>query len=180
MSRLTLRPATPDDIPAIRVLMERAIAGLLPDALTPAQVAASRDHMGLDTQLIADGTYFLVEDDGLPVGCGGWSMRATLFGGDHSGGRSAAMLDPSRDPARIRAMYTDPAHTRRGIGRLVLDAAEAAARKAGFSRLELAATLSGAPLYRAYGFEVIEPMTVQGSNGADVPMLRMGKPIGPA
>jgi GNAT superfamily N-acetyltransferase len=136
--------------------------------------------MGLDTQLIADATYFLVEDDGCLVGCGGWSLRATLFGGDHSGGRSAAMLDPARDPARIRAMYTDPAHTRRGIGRLVLDAAEAAARAAGFQRLELAATLSGAPLYRAYGFEVIEPMMVRGSNGAEVPMLRMGRPIGPA
>lgn len=160
--------------------MEWAIAGLLPEVLTPAQVEASRDHMGLDTQLVADGTYFLVEDGGHPVGCGGWSMRATLFGGDHSGGRSAAMLDPARDPARIRAMYTDPAHTRRGIGRLVLDAAEAAARKAGFHHLELAATLSGAPLYRAYGFEVIEPITARGSNGADVPMLRMGKPIGPA
>lgn len=135
MTVLTHRIATQDDIPTISVLMERAIESLQRGFLSPEEIAASRSSMGLDTQLIADGTYFLVEADGRLAGCGGWSRRATLYGGSHSAAlRDDRLLDPSREPARVRAMYTDPAFVRRGIGRLILSLAEDAARAAGFAR----------------------------------------------
>lgn len=176
---LRMRIATEADIPAISALMERAIGELQSDYLTPEQVAASRLSMGLDTQLIADGTYVVVEDDdGRIVGCGGWSFRATLYGGDTGAvARDAAVLDPANDPARIRAMYTDPDFTRRGIGRMVLAANEAAARAAGFERAELMGTLSGEPLYRACGYETIERVDSMADRGVPVPGIRMGKAI---
>lgn len=172
---LTLRLARPDDMPVLSVLMDRAIGELLRAFLPPEGVKASYEVMGLDTQLIADGTYFVVEDRGEVAGCGGWSRRATLFGGDHSAGRDAAMLDPKIDAARVRAMYTHPDHTRKGVGRLVLDACEAAARAEGFDRVEMAATLGGAPLYRACGYHDIEPFEAATSSGYRVPLIRMGK-----
>jgi GNAT superfamily N-acetyltransferase len=172
----TLRLATEADIPAIRALMDAAIAGLLPAFLSPEEVDASYAVMGLDTQLIADRTYFMVEIDGAAAACGGWSHRATLFGGDHSAGRDAALLDPAVDPARIRAMYTHPAFTRRGLGRLVLAACEDAARAAGFSRAQMGATLPGEPLYRACGYEVDEPFVSMVGTVA-VPLLRMSKAL---
>ncbi len=172
----THRVAVAADIPAISALMARAIGALQGDFLTPAQVEASRAVMGLDTQLIADGTYLLVETDGRLAGCGGWSRRATLYGGDHSTAlRDAALLDPARDAARIRAMYTDPDFTRRGVGRLVLSVCEAAARKAGFVRAEMMATLAGEPLYRACGYLPIERIETLGD--VPVPMIRMGKDL---
>ncbi len=172
------RVAGEADIPAISALMARAIGALQGDFLTPAQVEASRAVMGLDTQLIADGTYLLVEaEDGRLAGCGGWSRRATLYGGDHSTAlRDAALLDPARDAARIRAMYTDPDFTRRGVGRLVLSVCEAAAREAGFARAEMMATLAGEPLYRACGYLPIE--RIETSGDVPVPMIRMGKSLG--
>jgi GNAT superfamily N-acetyltransferase len=175
----TTRIATADDIPAIAALMDRAIAELQRDFLTPEQVEASRHSMGLDTQLVADGTYIVVEDiDGRVVGCGGWSFRATLYGGDHNAAlRDAAVLDPAKDPARIRAMYTDPDFTRRGIGRLVLAANEASAKAAGFSRAELMATLAGEPLYLACGYEPIERVDKMTDRGIAVPGVRMGKAL---
>ena len=175
-SPLVARLAVADDIPALKRLMERSIDGLLPDFLEPAQVIASHEVMGLDTQLIEDATYYVVEIDGAPAGCGGWSRRATLFGGDHSAGRNAALLDPATDAARVRAMYTDPDFARRGIGRMILQACEAAARAEGFTRLELAATLAGGPLYRACGFEPIERFEDR-RPGRPVPLVRMGKAI---
>jgi len=132
--------------------------------------------MGVDTQLIDDKTYFIVELDGQVAGCGGWSRRATLYGGDHSAGRDAALLDPSRDAAKIRAMYTHPAFARRGIGRLVLSLCEAAAGAEGFTSLELMATLSGQPLYEAAGFDAIERVE-DSSGGAPVPLIKMRKRI---
>lgn len=174
---LSLRIATQDDEPAMRALMQRAIAELLKPYLPAEGVAASFEVMGLDSQLIADGTYFAVIENGVIAGCGGWSRRATLFGGDHSKGRDAALLDPARDAARVRAMYTDPAHTRRGIGRMILDACEAAARTEGFTRVELAATLAGEPLYRACGYQTIEHFVSRTSTGIDVPLIRMGKAL---
>lgn len=174
---LHLRIATADDEPAMRAIMDRAIAELLKPFLPPDAVTASFEIMGLDSQLIADGTYFAVTDGDEITGCGGWSRRATLFGGDHTAGRNAKLLDPAREPARVRAMYTDPSHVRRGIGRMVLDACEAAARAEGFRAVELAATLAGEPLYRACGYQVIEPFTSRTSAGVEVPLLRMGKPL---
>ena len=129
--------------------------------------------MGLDTTLIADRTYFVVEADGELAGCGGWSRRATLYGGDHTAGRDAALLDPAADAARVRAMYTHPDHVRRGVGSLILELCEAAAAAEGFRRLELAATLSGEPLYRRHGFVETERFEDGG-----VPLVRMVKPIG--
>jgi GNAT superfamily N-acetyltransferase len=176
---LRTRIATEADIPAISALMDRAIGELQRDYLTPEQVAASRLSMGLDTQLIADRTYVVVEDDeGRIVGCGGWSYRATLYGGDAGAvARDAAVLDPVRDPARIRAMYTDPDFTRRGIGRMVLAANEAAARAAGFTRAELMGTLAGEPLYRACGYEAIERVDSMADRDVPVPGVRMGKAL---
>ncbi len=145
MGGLTIRLATESDLPALRALMNDAIGELLKPFLTQDQIAASYAVMGLDTQLIEDGTYFVVEDDGVIAGCGGWSRRATLFGGDHSAGRDAALLDPAKDAARVRAMYTHPAFTRRGVGRMILEASERAAAAEGFSRVELAATAGGEP-----------------------------------
>jgi GNAT superfamily N-acetyltransferase len=170
-----LRLACADDIEALKPLMDRAIRRLLEPFLSPEAVEASFEIMGLDTQLIADGTYFAAEDGNVILGCGGWSRRATLFGGDHSAGRSAALLDPATDAARVRAMYTDPVYARRGVGRAVLDACEAAAVKEGFARAQLAATLSGEPLYRACGYKVLERFTSPTRAGIDIPLLRMEK-----
>lgn len=175
---LTHRLATPDDVPVLKPLMNAAIGELLKPFLSPEQVAASFAVMGLDTQLIKDGTYFVIECDGRIAGCGGWSRRATLFGGDHSAGRDAALLDPAKDAARVRAMYTHPDFTRRGIGRLVLELCEAAAAREGFKRVELAATLSGEPLYRACGYTDIEAFESDTPSGVKVPLIRMGKRIG--
>jgi len=179
-SRLSLRLARLEDVPVLSSLMTAAIRDLLADFLPPEGVAASFEVMGLDTQLILDGTYFVVEEEGAIAGCGGWSRRATLFGGDHSTGRDAALLDPSVDAARVRAMYTHPDHTRKGVGRLVLQACEAAAAAEGFARVEMAATLGGVPLYRACGYEDIEPFTALTSSGYEVPLMRMGKALAPA
>ena len=175
---LTHRLAVEADICAIAALMERAIAELQRPFLSPAQIAASQLSMGLDTQLIADGTYFAIIDGGELVGCGGWSKRATLYGGNHSAGlRDNRLLDPSTEPARIRAMYSDPAHVRRGIGRLILALCEAEARDAGFQRLELMATAAGEPLYTACGYQVIERVARMSDEGIAVPGAVMGKPL---
>lgn len=146
--------------------------------LSPAQIAASRASMGLDTRLIDDGTYFAIEEAGALVGCGGWSRRATLYGGDHAGAlRDDRLLDPATEPARVRAMYTDPGHARRGIGRLVLELCEDAARDAGFRRVELMATTAGEPLYAACGYTVIERVERLSAGGVAVPGATMGKDL---
>lgn len=156
--------------------MLRAIDALQSDFLTPAQVAASHAVMGLDRQLVADGTYFIVEDGNEAAGCGGWSFRATTYGGDHSAGRDARRLDPATEAAKVRAMYTDPAHVRRGVGRMVLNAAESAARESGFTAVELAATMAGVPLYRAAGYVDVEAFE-DASGGVPVPLIRMRKTL---
>jgi GNAT superfamily N-acetyltransferase len=171
-----IRRATGDDVPVLAPLMQAAIEQLQRDFLDDAQIESSKAIMGIDRQLIDDGTYFVVEIDGAVAGCGGWSRRATLYGGDHSAGRNAAMLDPATDPARIRAMYTHPDFARRGVGRLVLEACEAAAGAAGFTTLELLATRSGRPLYLAFGFEPVDEVE-DSTGGAPVPLTRMRKPV---
>jgi GNAT superfamily N-acetyltransferase len=170
-----LRVATVADVPEIRTLMDRAIHELMRPFLSPAAIDASVELMGLDTQLITDGTYFVVVEDERIIGCGGWSRRATLFGGDHTAGRSDALLDPTRDAARVRAMYTDPDHARRGIGRAILGACEVAARAEGFLMEELVATLAGEPLYRASGFAAVEAFDQSTRAGIAVPLIRMTK-----
>ena len=144
--------------------------------LTPAQLNASRQLMGLDSQLIADRTYFIVEADREIAGCGGWSRRATPYGGNHSPGRDAAPLDPAVDAAKVRAMYTAPGFERRGVARVILSLCEAAAKEAGFSRVELTATMSGKPLYEACGYQPIEAFHDDRA-GEPVPLLLMGKAL---
>ena len=155
--------------------MALSIRRLVGAYLDATRVDASFDIMGVDTQLIEDGTYFAVEADGRILGCGGWSRRATLFGGDHSGGRDARLLDPLIEPARVRAMYTHPDFVRRGIGRLVLSLCEAAATREGFRSLDLVATVAGEPLYVACGYSVIERIDVPTSKAVTVPCARMTK-----
>ena len=171
------RLATPEDMPALQRLMTAAIRELLPQFLTPEKVEASFAVMGVDSQLIEDGTYFILEDEGVMAGCGGWSRRATLFGHNHTAGRDARLLDPATEAARIRAMYTAPAFVRRGVGRQILDLCEAAARKEGFLRAELGATAGGEPLYRACGYRELERMDVPTPGGVTVPITRMGKAL---
>ena len=175
-SLLKHRLATRADLPALTALMDRAISELQKPFLTAEQIGSSRTIMGLDTQLIEDKTYFVIEQDGAIAGCGGWSRRATLYGGDRSPGRDAALLDPATDPARVRAMYTHPDFTRRGVGRLILTLCEAAARAEGFKRTELMATMAGEPLYRACGYRSVEPV-VDNRGGVGVPLLRMSKTL---
>jgi GNAT superfamily N-acetyltransferase len=176
MPELTSRLAVIADVPALTALMDSAIAELQRGFLDDAQIESSRAIMGIDTQLVEDGTYFVVEIDGEIAGCGGWSRRATLYGGDHTPGRDSQLLDPAVDAARVRAMYTHPRFARRGVGRLVLSLCEQAAAREGFTRLELMSTLSGEPLYTAYGFEPVERL-VDSTGGAPVPIIRMQKPV---
>ncbi len=174
------RNATRSDLPALTVLMDLAISELQRPFLRADQIESSRNIMGLDTQLIDDGTYFVIETAGSEArqiaGCGGWSRRSTLYGGDHSPGRDAVKLDPSVDAARVRAMYTAPGFVRRGVGRLILTLCESAAAAEGFNRLELVGTLSGEPLYRTAGYKVIERFE-DARGGAPVPLARMGKTL---
>jgi GNAT superfamily N-acetyltransferase len=170
------RVATRGDLPALGPVIEAAIGELQKGFLDAAQIESSRAIMGLDTQLIDDGTYFLVEGGGRIAGCGGWSRRATLYGGDHSAGRDAALLDPAVEPAKVRAMYTHPDFARRGVGRLVLALCEQAARAEGFRVLDLMGTMAGRPLYEAAGFQVIEQLS-DDSGGVPVPLVRMRKAI---
>jgi len=173
---LSHRIAVEADIPALSLVMDAAIAELQKGFLDPAQIESSRMIMGLDRQLVADGTYFVVECEGRVAGCGGWSRRATLYGGDHTPGRDAAMLDPTVDAARVRAMYTHPDFARRGVGRLILRLCEDAAHAEGFKRLELMATMSGRALYVPSGYTDIEAIE-DSRGGAPVPLVRMGKAI---
>jgi len=178
---LTHRIAGPADAPALGAVMDAAIAELQRGFLDAAQIQSSRMIMGLDRQLIADGTYFVVEapnheGGGRIAGCGGWSRRATLYGGDHTPDRDAALLDPATEAARVRAMYTHPDFARRGVGRLILQLCEAAARAEGFRRVELMATLSGRALYSQCGYQDIEAIE-DARGGAPVPLVRMGKAI---
>lgn len=173
---LTHRLARIDDLDALRDLINAAISELQKPFLDKSQIDSSRTIMGLDTQLVEDGTYFIVELHGKLAGCGGWSRRATLYGGDQSPGRSATLLDPTQDAARVRAMYTHPDHVRKGVGRTILELCEAAARREGFSRVELMATMGGEPLYRVCGYEAIERLA-DDRGGAAVPLLRMRKSL---
>jgi GNAT superfamily N-acetyltransferase len=177
---LTHRIARPEDLDGLREVMRRSIETLQDEFLAPEQVAASHKVMGLDAQLILDGTYFIVESGGRMAGCGGWSWRSTLYGGDESVvAREPRALDPATEPARIRAMYTDPDFARRGVGRLVLTLCEEAARRAGFKSATMMATMAGVPLYRACGYVEAEPPINASINGVEVPLVRMEKRLVP-
>ncbi|HTD72582.1 MAG TPA: GNAT family N-acetyltransferase [Steroidobacteraceae bacterium] len=149
----TLRKATLADVPALNALIARSARGLSAADYRAEQIeGALRGAFGVDSQLLADETYFVVEDAGQIVGCGGWSFRATLFGGDARAGRDASTLDPKTQAAKIRAFFVDPDNARRGIGSLLLDRCEREARAHGYARVELMATLPGVKLYAARGY----------------------------
>jgi N-acetylglutamate synthase-like GNAT family acetyltransferase len=201
-----VRKAAPEDIPHLRELIEASVRALQANDYTPAQIeGALHSVYGVDTQLIADGTYFAVvrvgvregvrvEDEPappsppvthhsslttVPVACGGWSKRKTLYGGDQYAQREDSLLDPARDAAKIRAFFVHPQWARRGIGTLILEACENAARAVGFTRLEMGATLSGVAFYRAKGYAALENLQVPLSNGEMLPIVRMAKEIQP-
>ena len=145
---LSIGPAHLDDIPALNRLITASARVLSQGFYTPAQIEAAITHVfGVDSELVADGTYLVVKADGQTLGCGGWSRRATLFGGDGFAGRQSGLLDPARDAAKIRAFFVAPEAARRGVGAALLAACEGAAAQAGFTRTELMATLPGVPFY---------------------------------
>jgi len=173
-----LRLATPDDVVALTVLIEQSARALSAGFYSPEQTEAVVRHVfGVDTQLISDGTYFVVEQDGVIAACGGWSRRSTLFGGDQFKAHADALLDPARDAARIRAFFVHPDFARQGLGRLLLDTSLNAARAEGFTALELMATLPGEPLYRAFGFEALERVELPFGPQILVGMVRMRRAI---
>jgi GNAT superfamily N-acetyltransferase len=187
-----IRLAVPCDIPVLSTLIEASVRGLQAHDYTPSQIeSALQTVFGVDSQLIADGTYFVVEagsdaaetPDGanprvIIAGCGGWSKRKTLYGGDHWSGREDAhLLDPERDAAKIRAFFVHPAWVRRGIGSLILETCEAAATAAGFHRFEMGATLTGVPLYEARGYLRGEGLSVPLKNGESMAIVRMEKRV---
>jgi len=177
---ITLRLATPDDLPALRELIPASVRSLSQGFYTPAQIeSAIRYVFGADTQLIEDGTYFAAEaEGGEVVGCGGWSRRRTLYGGDQMKDADDPLLDPRTEAARIRAFFVHPGWARRGVASAIMRACRDAAAQAGFQRLELMATLPGEPLYRAFGFEPLERVETPLPDGVRVPFVRMDRPIG--
>jgi GNAT superfamily N-acetyltransferase len=172
----SLRKATLDDRPALESLIARSARGLTSGAYTPQQVeAALGGAFGVDTQLIRDGTYFVAEARGRIVGCGGWSLRRTLFGADRHAQRDVRELEPAKDAARIRAFFIDPDHARLGIGRAILERCEAEAHARGFQRLELMAMLSGVDFYLAHGYEPGAPVQCELGSGLALELLPMSK-----
>ena len=174
-----IRLATPTDVGALEILLERSTHVLLVPFLTSEQLAASFEVMTLVIQLIDDGTYFVAEEGGVAIGCGGRTRRRSFITTQRRPHRDCELLAPGREPARVRAMYTDPNHARRGIGRLILETCENAAREAGFTEGELLATLAGEPLYLATGWQETERTVVATRSGIDVPAVRMVKQLLP-
>lgn len=179
---IQIRRAEMADIPALTALIDLSVRRLQAQDYTPAQIEGALNSVyGVDTQLIADGTYFVAEarsaDGSNPIlaGCGGWSKRKTLYGSDHCAGREDSLLDSQRDAAKIRAFFVHPDWARRGIGSLILDACEAAAHQAGFTRLEMGATLTGVPFYRSKGYKELEHFSAPLPGGESLPIVRMAK-----
>ena len=172
----SLRKANTGDIPALEKLIDASVRGLQAQDYTPEQIdAALRTVFTVDTQLIEDGTYFVVEQDGEMIGCGGWSQRKTLCGGDHHAVRENTLMDPLQDAAKIRAIFVAPHRARHGVGSVLLKAAEDAAMAAGFRRLEMGATLTGVPVYLRRGYRKVETMMVPLEKGVTMPVVRMEK-----
>jgi GNAT superfamily N-acetyltransferase len=181
MAHIRIRKAMPADVPRLREIIDASVRGLQAGDYSPAQIeGALQSVYGVDGQLIADGTYFVAEALERAAGpaivaCGGWSKRRTLYGGDQYSGREDSLLDPACDAAKIRAFFVHPGWARRGIGGMILEACESAARKAGFTRLEMGATLSGVAFYRAKGYAAVEDQDVPLCKGESLPIVRMTK-----
>jgi len=177
-SAFTVRPATRADIPALEQVVERSIRNLAHGYYDPRQIDSSLRYLyGIDSQLVDDGTYLVVERDGEVVACGGWSWRRTPFGGDRMHDtRDGGHRVPGTDAAVIRAFYVDPLWARQGLGRMILDACEQAGHARGFERFELTSTAMGVPFYTACGYRQIEPLDVTLPDGSILPHVRMAKP----
>lgn len=179
--RFTHRIAGDADIPTITSLMRASIEINMREFLSPEEIEAAKETMGVDQTLIDDGTYFVIETEvnGAPVavGCGGWGKRRTLYGGNHTIGRDDSLSDPATEPARIRAMYTHPDWIRNGIGTLLLDLGEQAARDAGFMTIELGSTIPGEPLYQARGYVELSRVMHTGANGLPNTVIKMSKKL---
>ena len=176
---LTLRKAAFADVPQLQDLISRSARGLSMGEYRPEQIeGALRGAFGVDSQLLRDGTYFIVEDGSECVGCGGWSYRSTLFGGDARAGRDASKLDPNTQPAKIRAFFVDPKHARRGIGTLLLEHCEREARSQGFVAVELMATLPGAKLYSVRGYSAMPMVHFEVGQGVSIEFIPMHKNLG--
>jgi len=190
-ANIHLRLAVPEDVPILRELIDASVRGLQTQDYTPAQIeGALKTVFGVDSQLIADGTYIVAQaepaaieragaknapSEWIIVGCGGWSKRKTLYGSDHWTGREDALLDPLRDAAKIRAFFIHPDWARRGVGSMILQACENAASSAGFTRYEMGATLTGAKLFGAKGYVAVKPISIPLVNGESLPVLHMEK-----
>lgn len=195
-SPIQLRRAVAEDVPVLQKLIELSVRVLQAGDYTSQQLElAIASVYGVDTQLVSDGTYLVVEtkpsecaeggdedgsgklprEDSLIVACGGWSKRKTLYGADHCAGRVDDLLDPAREAAKIRAFFVHPNWARRGLGTLILTACEDAAQSAGFKRLEMGATLTGVPFYLARGYAKLEHLEVPLGNGLTLPIVRMAK-----
>jgi N-acetylglutamate synthase-like GNAT family acetyltransferase len=178
MEGVVIRRATGADVPALDALIEASVRGLQANDYTQAEIEGALGHaLGLDSQLIADGTYFIAEAGSELVASGGWSYRTTLCGSDGLPGREPASLDPAKDAAKIRAIFVHPSWARRGLGSLMLAHCEQQAREAGFKRLEMGSTLTGAPLYRLRGYEEQERIAIPLPNGEALPVIRMTKSL---
>jgi len=181
MENYTHRIATQADVPALTELMRQAIGENMRAFLSPAEVEAAKETMGVDRTLLEDQTYFVIEvvhtGKTIMVGCGGWGKRRTLYGGDHTLGRDDSHSDPTCEPARIRAMYTHPRWIRKGVGSLLLRLGEAAAREAGFRTIELGSTIPGEPFYQSRGYQEVHRVTHRGANGADNVVIKMVKKL---
>ena len=190
-ANIQLRLAVPEDVPVLREVIDASVRGLQTQDYTPAQIeGALKTVFGVDSQLIADGTYFVAEagptavertgaqhaqPELMIVGCGGWSKRKTLYGSDHWTGREDALLDPLRDAAKIRAFFIHPAWARHGVGGKILEACEDAARAAGFTRYEMGATLTGAKLFGVKGYVAVQRISIPLVNGEFLPVIHMEK-----
>ena len=189
-TQIRLRLAVPEDVPVLRELIDASVRGLQIKDYTPAQIeGALQTVFGVDSQLIADGTYIVAEallpartprefdakSNWSIVGCGGWSKRKTLYGSDHWSGREDTLLDPQRDAAKIRAFFIHPDWARQGVGSKILQACEDAARAAGFTRYEMGATLTGAKLFGAKGYVPVKPISIPLNNGETLLVIQMEK-----
>jgi GNAT superfamily N-acetyltransferase len=177
-----------NDIPILRKVIEASVRGLQAEDYSPSQIEGALQSLyGVDSQLISDGTYLVAEalgsQNGTPqnnctiIGCGGWSKRKTLYGGDQYTDRQDSLLDPAYEAAKIRAFFIHPSWARRGVGGLILEACETGALNAGFTRLEMGATLSGVAFYQAKGYTALENLEVPLANGESLPIVRMAKKV---
>jgi len=176
---IRFRVATMDDLPALHALIEASVRGLQTKEYSQAQIdGALGNALGLDTQLVLDGTYFIAENDaGVMMGCGGWSYRRTLFGADGAQSRESTLLDPATDAAKIRAIFVSPQFARQGVGSAILEYCEEAARAAGFTRAEMGSTLTGVPLYTLKGYVAQKAVNVPLPNGETLPVVHMTKAL---